>query len=124
MALRENYPLNNVVVTSPLMADVGTAGSVYAPSPCSGHIILGQSCIQAAITTADCTWSLKINGVAVTGSTATIAFTSAAAGDVDSCSPTGANYVNAGDTIEWVSGGESSGTAPAIFSAVIRAGSA
>lgn len=120
MALPDNYPFNNVVVASPLMADVSTAGSVYAAAPCSGYIILAQSCIQAAITTADCTWSLKINGVAVTGSTATIAFTSAAAGDVDSVVPTGANYVNAGDTIEWVSGGESSGTAPTAFSAVIR----
>jgi len=119
MALRENYPFNNVVVSA-AMADVGTAGSVYIAAPCSGYIVLAQSCIQAAITTADCTWSLKINGVAVSGSTATIAFTSAAAGDVDSVEPTGANYVNAGGTIEWASAGESSGTAPTIFSAVIR----
>lgn len=119
MALRDNYPFNNVVVSS-YMADVGTAGSCYVAAPCSGYIVLAQSCIQAAITTADCTWSLEINNVAVTGSTATIAFTGAAAGDVDSVIPTGANYVNAGDTIEFKSNGESSGTAPAIFSAVIR----
>lgn len=123
MALRENYPFNNVVVSA-YMADVSTAGSCFVAAPCSGHIILAQSCIQAAITTADCTWSLEINNTAVTGSTATIAFTSAAAGDVDSSTPTGANYVNAGDTIEFKSAGESSGTAPTIFSAVIRAGSA
>lgn len=119
MPISDNYPLNTVVVSA-YMADVGTAGSCYVASPCRGRIILAQSCIQAAITTADCTWSLEINNVAVAGSTATIAFTSAAAGDVDSVVPTGAYYVNPGDTIEFKSAGESSGTAPAIFSAVIR----
>ncbi len=120
MPLTDPYPLNTVVVSA-YMADVGTAGSCYVASPCRGQLVLAQSCLQAAITTADCTWSLEVNNVAVTG-TATIAFTSAAAGDVDSVIPTGAIYVNPGDTIEFKSAGESSGTAPAIFSAVIRVG--
>ena len=119
MALQENSPLNEVTVTA-YMADVSTAGSTFVASPVRGYIRLAQSCTHAAITTADCTWSLEINNVAVTGSTGTIAFTAAAAGDVDSVVPTGAHYVQPGDTIEFKSAGESSGTVPTTFSATIR----
>lgn len=118
MALPENTPLNTVVVNA-YMADVSTAGSTYVASPVRGRLMLAQSALIAAITTADCTWSLEINNVAVAGS-ATIAFTSAAAGDVDTLVPTSPCYVNIGDTIEFKSAGESSGTSPTMFSAVIR----
>lgn len=119
MALPERQPHNEVVVTSPEMTDISSAGSVYAAAPVSGYLVRAYSCIGGAITAADCTWTIEINGNAADG-TATVANASSAAGDVDEIVYSAPAWVNKGDTIEWVSGGESSTTATAIFSAVIR----
>jgi hypothetical protein len=120
MALPENQPLNEIVVSA-YLADLSTASSAYAVAPCRGKVIKAWSVIQGTVpTTADCTWSLEINNVAVTGSTATVTVSGAAAGDVDVSTPTGANDVNQGDTIEFKSAGESSATVPTMFYALIR----
>jgi hypothetical protein len=122
MPLHENTPLNEVIVSA-YLADLSTASSAYAVSPARGRIIEAWSVIQnTAPTTLDCTWSLEINNVAVTGSTATVTVSGAAAGDIDSVVPTGANFVSEGDLIEWRSLGESSATVPVMFYARIRVG--
>jgi len=101
------------------MTDISTAGSVYAAAPVSGMLVRAYSSISAAITTADCTWTMKINAVAVTG-TATITQASSAAGDCDELIFSAPVFVNKGDKLEWVSGGESDTTSIGAFSCVIR----
>jgi hypothetical protein len=120
MPLPESYPLNEVIVSA-YLPDLSTASSAYAVSPVRGRIVEAWSVIQGTVpTTLDCTWSLEINNVAVTGSTATVTVSGAAAGDVDVSTPTALNFVNEGDTIEWRSLGESSATVPVMFYARIR----
>jgi hypothetical protein len=118
MALPINRPDSEVPVYA-YLADVSAASSVYVAAPCKGRIKRAFSCIQNAITGADCTWSLKINGTAVSNSTVTITQSGSAAGDVDSVEFSADIRVNEGDTIEFVSAGESSTTTPTMFCAVI-----
>lgn len=102
------------------MADVSTASSAFVPAPCRGKIIKMGSALYAAITGADSAITTEINGTAVTGGAWTITQSGSAAGDVDTAEPTAANVVNEGDTIEFISDGASSTTAPMMFYAVIR----
>lgn len=119
MTLPSNNPSNEVVVKFPTMADVSATTSAFAACPVKGKVVRGYSCLGGAITAADATWTLEINGVAATG-TATIANASSAAGDVDSVVFTGATSVNQGDVLEIVPAGESSTTATCDFWVVIR----
>ena len=118
MAIPVNRPLNIIRVHAH-MADSSTAGSAFTVAPCRGKIVKMGSIIAAAVTTANTAITSKINGVAITGGSWTIAFTSAAAGDVDTAVPTAANYVNEDDAIEFISDGGGSGTVPTTFFADI-----
>jgi hypothetical protein len=122
MALTVNHPLLKEVRVYAYMADVSTAGSAFITSPIRGKIVKMGSVRYAAITTADAAVTTEINGTAVTGGAWTLAFTSAAAGDVDTAEPTAANLVNEDDVIEFISDGASSTACPAMFWAVIQAG--
>jgi hypothetical protein len=102
------------------MADLSTASSAFVVSPWRGKIVRVYSCIYNAITGADSIWTMKINGTAVTGVSVTVANSGSAAGDVDTGTPTGANTVNEGDTIEFISDGASSTTCVTTFTAVIE----
>lgn len=84
------------------IADVSTAGQIYIPVPTGyeGQVVEIRTALNGAITGADAGLTFKINGTAITGGTITIANASSAAGDADSCNPTGANYVKAGDVLE------------------------
>jgi hypothetical protein len=119
MALPANRPLSEASVSA-YLADVSAASSTFVAAPFRGTIKRAYSAISVALTGADCTWSMKINGTAVTGSSTTITQSGSAAGDVDSCTPTAANYVNEGDTIEFVSDGASTTTCPTTFVVVIE----
>lgn len=121
MPVPQNNPMNEVAIQFPQMADISTAGSVYAPCPVRGTLARGYSVLGGSITGDDCTWSVKVNGVAVTG-TATVAVAGSEAGVVDRVERfTGsAAGVVPGDTLEIVSGGQSSSTATADFCLVIR----
>lgn len=118
MALAKNRPLNVVRVFA-YMADSSTAGSAFAVSPCRGKIIKMGSVIGAALTVADTAITSKVAGAAVTGGGWTIAFTSAAAGDVDTAIPAAANAVNEDDNIEFISDGGGTTTCPTTFFADI-----
>lgn len=119
MALPVNYP-NNELVVQAYHADISTAGSAFTVAPCRGKIVRAYSVIGAAITGADSVWTMEINNTAVTGVSVTVANSGSAAGDMDSATPTGANTVNEGDTIEFISDGASSTTSPVMYVAVIR----
>lgn len=80
--------------------DVSTAGQIYVAPGFRGKIVKAYSVLNGAITGADAGLTLKISGTAVTGGTITIANASSAAGDLDSCTPTGANTFTADDVIE------------------------
>jgi hypothetical protein len=120
MALPINRPHNEVVVSANLV-DISADTSTWAVAPVKGRLVRAYSVLHGAITGADCTWSVAVAGVAVTG-TATVANASSAAGDVDSIDFSGDVRVNEGDSIEFNSAGESSTTAAATFHAVIRVG--
>jgi len=121
MALPMNTPLNNVYLTAHL-ADISAASSTFVACPVRAQIIKAYSTIHGAITGADCTWSLEVNDTAVTGSTVTIANSGSAAGDVDETGDLAGSttFVNPGDRIEFKSAGESSTTALATFTVVLR----
>lgn len=82
--------------------------------PFDGKLKEIRSVLQAAITTADAVLTAKINAVAVTGGTVTIATASSAAGDVDSVQLSGLGAtmrVKRGDVISIESNGASSAQA-------------
>lgn len=112
---------NLVVLTAPTMADISAPSTVYVASPSTGTLYRAFSCLQGGISGADCTWTVTINGVAASG-TGTVTASGSAAGTVDMVEYSLMNppLVNKGDVLGFVSAGESSTTAPAHFSAVIR----
>ena len=118
MTLPRNTPMNEIYLTAS-MADISAAGSCWVACPVRGKITRAYSVIEGAITGADCTWSMEVNDVAVTG-TATVAYSGSAAGDVDVVIPTAGTAVNPGDRIEFKSAGESSTTAIARFTVAIE----
>jgi hypothetical protein len=118
MALPNNRPFTEESVST-YLADLSTASSTFVVAPFRGTIKRAYSCIHAAITTTNATWTMEINGTAVTGVSVTVTQSGSAPGDVDIGTPTGANYVNEGDTIEFISAGESDTTCPTTFTVVI-----
>jgi hypothetical protein len=121
MAYPQNDPLNLALVDARL-ADISTASTAYAASPFHGALYRAYSCLQGAISGSNCTWSMTVNGVAVPNSTVTVTASGSAAGDVDSVEFSRMNptVVNKGDTIGFVSAGESSTAAACNFSVLIR----
>ena len=118
MALPRPTPNNEAVVCG-FYADVSTAGSAFLPAPVHGLLVRAYTSISAAITTANSTWTIEINGVAQTG-TGTITQSGSAAGDVDEVIFSNPATVTPGDTIEFVFAGESDTTSIAHCAAVIR----
>lgn len=95
--------------------DLSTATTRYVVAPFAGTLTQVYSVIQAAITGADCTLTVSIDGVNVNPATITITQSGSAAGDVDSVSPTTINTFSAGDKIEVATdGGDTAGTAAMI----------
>ena len=77
----------------------------------SGKIKKVTTVLNSAISVANSVLTLKIGGSAVTGGSITIAHTSSASGDVDSCVPTAANSFTAAQAIEIETDGGSTDTA-------------
>lgn len=97
------------------MADVSTAGSVYIPVPVDCTILGAVTCLQAAITTANSSVTFFRNAATSLGSAMTVAFTSSAAGDVDTFTATTNTAATAGEYIRVVSDGGSSSVAPLVI---------
>jgi hypothetical protein len=90
------------------IADLSTASSTFVVSPIKGAITKIYSAIQNAISSADADLTFEIGGVEITDSAITVAYTSSAAGDIDSSSPTALNIVAEGQAIEIITDGASS----------------
>jgi len=70
-----------------------------------GRVVKIWSVIEDVLTTGDATLTAKINGNAITGGVITVTQAGSAAGDKDSCVPTAANVVAAGDELSITVGG-------------------
>lgn len=106
--------LKKVYLTTSI-ADISTAGQIYVVSPVAGTISKIYSVINGAIGTADAVLTPKIAGTAITDGAITVAYTSSAAGDVDSSTPTAANTITAGAAIEIETDGASSNTVEVVL---------
>jgi hypothetical protein len=89
------------------LADVSTAGQIYVAPGFSGRVVELTAVLNGTIATANAVLTAKIGGANVTGGVMTIPFDGSAAGDVVSCTPTGANTFTPGDAIEIETNGAS-----------------
>lgn len=124
MTIPVNRPLNIERVYC-YNADQSTAGSAFSVAPCRGKVVLIGCVVHAAVSSAPNVLTAKIAGSSVTiptWTTTTVSGAGGAAGDVVEVVPTAANFVNAGDNIEFISDGAGSGTVPTTYYADIRVG--
>lgn len=91
-------------------ADITTAGDVYLPCAFAGTVTGVNTVINGVLGTADTDLTAKVNNVAMTNGTVTIAFSGSAAGDLDSATPTAGNTVTTSDYINITSDGAGTGT--------------
>ena len=89
---------NRQMTFSAVIADVSTAETVYIPMPYAGTVSKVITVLEGAISVADATITVK-NSAAASMGTITVAFTSSAAGDVDTLAPASNNTVTDDDYI-------------------------
>ena len=111
MAYPVQFPLTWKAVTVRI-ADVSTAASVWVYPGFNGKIRKVLSVLHGAITGADANVTVEIAGTAVTGAALVIAYDGSAAGDVDTATPTAANYFTSDQPIEVITDGASSTAMP------------
>jgi hypothetical protein len=111
--------LNDYFLTAKV-TDISTAGSTFVAVPDVGNIVKIYTSIKNAITSADAAITFEIGGTAVTNGAITVTQASSAAGDVDSSTPSAANRVEEGGSIEIISDGASATACEMIVTFVIR----
>ena len=109
-------PLHHRFVQTTI-ADVSTASSAWVVPGFRGRIKKIHSVIDTAITVADAAITVQVNGTAVSGAALTIAFTGAAAGDVDSATVAAGstNRFDENDAIEVITDGGSTTASKAVI---------
>ena len=111
--------LNDYFLTSTI-ADISTASSTFVPVPDGGKVIKIFTALQGAIGTANGGITFEIVGTAITGGGITVTQSGSAAGDIDTATPTAANRVEEGGSIEMITDGSSSNTIKLVVTFVIR----
>ena len=111
--------LNDYFLTSTI-ADISTASSTFVPVPDGGKVIKIFTALQGAIGTANAAITFEIGGTAITGGGITVTQSGSAAGDVDTATPTAANRVEEGGSIEMITDGGSSTACECVVTFVIR----
>ena len=111
--------LNDYFLTSTI-ADISTASSTFVPVPDGGKVIKIFTALQGAIGTANAAITFEIGGTAITGGGITVTQSGSAAGDVDTATPTAANLVAEGGSIEMITDGGSTGAKKLGVTFVIR----
>lgn len=100
--------------------DISTAASHWLVFPIAGDIDNIYCVIDGAITAADCVLSFEIAGTAITDGNITITQVGSAAGDVDSSTPSAAKTVTAGQALEIITNGGSTGTVAGTLTFVLN----
>lgn len=122
MALNTTNPASEVTV-GPLMLHTTLATSTVAvsiASPVSGNLVRGYITVMDSTSTVARSWTMTVDGTAVSGSTMTVAAGTSTRGGFGSatCNPT---RVNQGELIGLIYNGESTSTAHVInWTAVVR----
>ena len=111
--------LNDYFLTAKV-TDISTAGSTFVAVPDVGNIVKIYTSIKNVITSADAAITFEIGGTAVTNGAITVTQAGSAAGDVDSSTPSAANRVEEGGSIEIISDGASATACEMIVTFVIR----
>ena len=111
--------LNDYFITSTI-ADISTASSTFVPVPDGGRVVKIIPALQGAIGTANAAITFEIGGTAITGGGITVTQSGSAAGDIDTATPTAANRVEEGGSIEMITDGASSNTIKLVVTLVIR----
>ena len=96
------------------IVNISSAASTWVVSPYAATVERVDTVIDGAITVGDAEVTLEIATVLVTGSAVTIAHSGSAAGTTDSSTPSAANTVAAGGSIEIITDGGSTDAARAI----------
>ena len=91
------------------ITSMDTVTDYYLVIPYAGTINKIYSVIDAAIATADKVLTSSIAGVPITNGALTVTFTGSAAGNIDSCTPSAANVVTAGQAVKIAASGGSTG---------------
>jgi hypothetical protein len=112
--------LNDYFLTAKV-TDISTAGSTFVAVPDVGNIVkIYTSVLKMQLHTADAAITFEIGGTAVTNGAITVTQAGSAAGDVDSSTPSAANRVEEGGSIEIISDGASATACEMIVTFVIR----
>lgn len=93
------------------IATLNVAGDYHLIMPHTGTVIKAYSVIDSPIGTNNTTITLSTGGIAMINGTITIPFAGSAAGQVNSCTPTGGNSVAQGSAIKLAVSGTSTGAA-------------
>jgi hypothetical protein len=121
MTLTVNHPTLKEATIQAHSPSIGASPIVaYVKAPFRGKIVKLFGVTAGIITTADATVSTAVNGTAITGGNFTITVSGAAAGQVFSAIPSGANLVNEDDAVSFTPSGASGATIPASFGVVFQ----
>lgn len=93
------------------IADVSTAASIFIHVPFNGTLKKLHGRLQAAITGANAVITSEKNGVLITDGGFTVTQSGSAAGDLDTATPSAGNVFEAGDVLEVITDGASTGAA-------------
>ena len=121
MALTVNHPTLKEARFGVFSTSIGgTPVACYGGIPYRGQITKITAVQNAAITTANCTVTVAINGTTVTGLGFTIPFSGSAAGSITSVTPTAAVYVNEDDVITFTPSGASGASVGCEFTTSVQ----
>lgn len=113
MALPVNRPFDQHRLNCHSPSVGGTPIAARIAAPFRGRVSKFGSVLGGALTSADATVTVAVNGTTV--GTFTIAYTSSAAGDLDTGEPAAVCYVNEDDVVSFTSAGASGSNIPATF---------
>jgi hypothetical protein len=120
MALPELHPVSEATLQAFSRSIGATPEAAYLRVPFRCKVMKVGCVTQGTITTADATVATAINGVAITGGSITVTIAGAAAGQVFTATPSGANVANEDDVVSFTPSGASGANIGGQFFAVLR----
>lgn len=120
MALPNLRPFSEERTSMTTTSIGGTPVACYAPVPCRGYITKLSLVAQGAITTADCTITVAVNGTTNSALGFTLPVASAAAGQIATAVPTASVFVNEDDVLKFTPSGASGASIGGTFMVYVR----